>query len=37
MRRFVPGWKKLGWEEELQARLVVYADDFVILCRSNAV
>ena len=36
MRRFVLGWKKLGWEEKLQARLVVYADDFVILCRSNA-
>ena len=36
MRRFVMGWKKLGWEEKLQARLVVYADDFVILCRSNA-
>jgi RNA-directed DNA polymerase len=36
MRRFVLGWKKLGWEEKLQAHLVVYADDFVILCRSNA-
>ena len=36
MRRFVLGWKKLGWEEKLQARLVVYADDFVILCRNNA-
>ncbi len=36
MRRFVLGWKQLGWEERLQARLVVYADDFVILCRSNA-
>ena len=30
------GWKKLGWEEELQARVVAYADDFVILCRGNA-
>jgi group II intron reverse transcriptase/maturase len=37
MRRFVMGWKKLGWEEKLQARVVVYADDFVILCRSQAV
>lgn len=37
MRRFVLGWKKLGWEEKLQARVVVYADDFVILCRRNAV
>lgn len=36
MRRFVLGWKKLGWEEKLQARVVVYADDFVILCRGNA-
>lgn len=36
MRRFVLGWKKRGWEETLKARLVVYADDFVILCRSNA-
>jgi group II intron reverse transcriptase/maturase len=36
MRRFVLGWKKLGWEAKLQARLVVYADDFVILCRGNA-
>jgi RNA-directed DNA polymerase len=36
MRRFVMGWKKLGWEQKLQARVVVYADDFVILCRRNA-
>lgn len=36
MRRFVLGWKKLGWESKLQAYLVVYADDFVILCRSQA-
>jgi group II intron reverse transcriptase/maturase len=36
MRRFVLGWKKLGWEEKLQAQVVVYADDFVILCRGNA-
>lgn len=36
MRRFVLGWKKLGWEEQLGARVVVYADDFVILCRRNA-
>jgi len=37
MRRFVLGWKQLGWEEKLQARVVVYADDFVILCRRKAV
>ena len=36
MRRFVLGWKKLGWENKLQARVVAYADDFVILCRRNA-
>jgi group II intron reverse transcriptase/maturase len=36
MRRFVMGWKKLGWEMQLGARLVVYADDFVIHCRRNA-
>jgi RNA-directed DNA polymerase len=36
MRRFVLGWKKLGWEEKLQAQVVVYADDFVILCRRKA-
>jgi group II intron reverse transcriptase/maturase len=36
MRRFVLGWKRLGWEEKLKAHLVVYADDFVILCRSQA-
>jgi len=36
LRRFVLGWKRLGWEEKLQARLVVYADDFVILCRNQA-
>jgi len=36
MRRFVLGWKQQGWEEKLQARVVVYADDFVILCRHEA-
>lgn len=36
MRRFVLGWKQLGLEERLASRLVVYADDFVILCRSKA-
>lgn len=35
MRRFVLGWKQRGWEEKLRARLVVYADDFVILCRRD--
>ena len=35
MRRFVLGWKQLGWERKLRAHLVVYADDFVILCRNQ--
>jgi RNA-directed DNA polymerase len=36
MRRFVLGWKTLGHEKRFQARIVNYADDFVILCRSRA-
>jgi group II intron reverse transcriptase/maturase len=36
MRRFVLGWKVLGHERRLQARIVNYADDFVICCRGNA-
>ena len=32
MRRFILGWKTLGHEERFQARIVNYADDFVILC-----
>ena len=36
MRRFVLGWKKLGHEKRLQARIVNYADDFVICCRGKA-
>lgn len=36
MRRFVLGWKMLGHERVLQARIVNYADDFVICCRGNA-
>src|SRR3989442_8058166 len=35
MRRFVLGWKKLGLERSLGARIVTYADDFVILCRRG--
>jgi group II intron reverse transcriptase/maturase len=35
MRRFVLGWKKLGLEQSLGARLVTYADDLVILCRTG--
>lgn len=36
MRRFVLGWKVLGHEKRLRARIVNYADDFVICCRSTA-
>ncbi len=35
MRRFVLGWKQLGLEKRLGARLVTYADDLVILCRKG--
>ena len=35
MRRFVLGWKKLGLEKSLGARIVTYADDLVILCRRG--
>jgi RNA-directed DNA polymerase len=36
MRRFVLGWKRLGHEEGLEAHIVNYADDFVILTRGRA-
>lgn len=36
MRRFVLGWKTLGHQNHFQARIVNYADDFVILCRRRA-
>jgi len=36
MRRFLLGWKKLGHEARLAARIVSYADDFVICCRGSA-
>ncbi len=36
MRRFVLGWKTLGHEARLDARIVNYADDFVICCRGTA-
>src|SRR6202049_874606 len=35
MRRFVLGWKMLGLETSLGTRLVIYADDLVILCRRG--
>lgn len=36
MRRFVLGWKVLGYEQRLDAHIVNYADDFVICCRGTA-
>jgi RNA-directed DNA polymerase len=35
MRRFVLGWKVLGHEQRLAAKIVNYADDFVICCRRG--
>jgi group II intron reverse transcriptase/maturase len=35
MRRFVLGWKTLGHDVRLDAKLVNYADDFVICCRGT--
>ncbi len=36
MRRFVLGWKVLGYERRLDAHIVNYADDLVICCRGTA-
>src|SRR4051794_29844305 len=36
MRRFILGWKTLGHQQRLRARIVNYADDFVICCRGTA-
>jgi group II intron reverse transcriptase/maturase len=36
MRRFILGWKVLGHDRRLDARIVNYADDFVICCRGTA-
>src|ERR1700674_3944261 len=35
MRRFVLAWKKLGLERSLGSRIVIYADDLVILCKHG--
>ena len=35
MRRLILGWKLLGHERRLQARVVNYADDLVICCRPG--
>lgn len=36
MRRFILGWKQLGYEEAFGASIVNYADDLVICCRRGA-
>jgi hypothetical protein len=36
MRRFVLGWKRRGLEKRFGARIVSYADDFVICCKHSA-
>lgn len=36
MRRFVLGWKALGYEKRFRAKIVNYADDFVICCDGHA-
>jgi group II intron reverse transcriptase/maturase len=36
MRRFIEGWRKLGFQRKWSARIVNYADDFVICCKSGA-
>lgn len=36
MRRFVLGWKCLGYEQQFGGGIVVYADDLVICCKRGA-
>lgn len=36
MRRFLLGWKTLGYARRLSAHIVNYADDFVICCQGQA-
>jgi group II intron reverse transcriptase/maturase len=36
LRRFVRGWKTLGYQERYQAFVVNYADDLVLCCRGSA-
>jgi len=36
MRRFILSWKQFGIEAALDARIVNYADDYVICCRGTA-
>lgn len=36
MRRFILGWKVLGYEKRLDAKIVSYADDVMICCRGSS-
>jgi len=36
MRRFILGWKQRGLESRLRAKIVSYADDYVICCNGSA-
>jgi group II intron reverse transcriptase/maturase len=36
MRRFLLGWKQLGYDRRWKAHIVNYADDFVICCKGRA-
>lgn len=36
MRRFVLGWRRLGYAERFGAQIVNYADDLVICCKGQA-
>ena len=36
MRRFILGWKKLGFAQRFAAEIVVYADDFCVLGKAPA-
>jgi RNA-directed DNA polymerase len=36
MNRFLRAWRERGMDQRLEARVVNYADDFVILCRGTA-
>jgi hypothetical protein len=36
MRRFVLGWKQLGYAKRYSAQIVNYADDLVVCCQGSA-
>jgi len=36
MRRFILGWRQRGFESRLRAKIVSYADDYVICCKGSA-